>query len=262
MNAATASPPLRFPWRWLLVAIAAYLVFLIAGVPAARITTRLQALGVQTAGVSGTIWNGRVAALQVRGLALGPTQWQLNPWRLLTGKLGASVQSKSDTGYLDADVVVALGGSISVRNLRASLPLSALSGLPLPAGGVNGWSGMLQLNLDALEVVKQWPTTVIGRVDVLNLFGPAQQPTQLGGYRITFPPERATDGALQGIVSSQEDAPLDVIGTIRLAADRNYVIDAQVATRASAPSSITKALQYLGPPDAQGRRPLSIAGSL
>jgi hypothetical protein len=61
---------------------------------------------------------------------------------------------------------------------------------------------------------------------------------------------------------SMEDAPLEVVGSVRLTANRNYVIDAQVGTRPNAPASIVKALQYLGSPDAQGRRPLSVAGSL
>jgi hypothetical protein len=69
-------------------------------------------------------------------------------------------------------------------------------------------------------------------------------------------------GEIQGAVTSLDDAPLDVAGTIRLTTSRNYEVNAQVATRANAPASIVKALQYLGPPDAQGKRAFSFAGSL
>jgi hypothetical protein len=122
----------------------------------------------------------------------------------------------------------------------------------------------VQLKLERLSLANRWPTEIKGTIETVNLVGPPAQPTQLGGYRLTFPApnSKASEGELLGAVMSMDDAPLDVSGSVRLTANRNYVIDAQVATRPSAPASIVKALQYLGPPDTQGKRPLSVAGSL
>jgi general secretion pathway protein N len=144
------------------------------------------------------------------------------------------------------------------------LPIAALSNIGLPGSGTAGWGGSVQLKLEQLAFANRWPTEIKGTIDLVNLVGPPQQPTPLGGYRLTFaaPNGSAVSGELQGAVISMEDAPLEVVGSVRLTANRNYVIDAQVGTRPNAPASIVKALQYLGSPDAQGRRPLSVAGSL
>jgi len=268
MSAATVSKAAptalqMIPWRWIVLGVITYLVVLLATFPAARLTTRLQTSGIVAAGVSGSVWNGSAAAVQANGIALGAVEWRISPWRLLTATLSAEVHCKRDDGYIDATIRKGFIGAVTVRNLRGSLPISALSGLGLP-GGINGWSGNLQLNLEQLIFVNRWPTEITGTIEAANLVGPAQSPTALGGYRIVFPASNGTGaaGEIQGAVVSNEDSPLDVTGTLRLTPGRNYVIDAQVATRATAPGSIVKALQYLGPPDAQGKRPLSIAGTL
>jgi general secretion pathway protein N len=267
MNATAikATPTLfrMIPWRWIILGVATYCVVLVATFPAARLTSRIQANGIVVAGVSGTIWHGRAAALQASGITLGPTEWDINAWRLFLGSLSADIHTKRDDGYLDATVQASLSGSVALRNVRGSLPLSALSNIGLPGGGTAGWGGTVQLKLDQLAFANRWPTEIRGTIEVANLVGPPQQPTPLGGYRLTFPaPNSTATGELHGAVMSMEDAPLEVVGSVRLTPNRSYVIEAQVGTRPNAPASIVKALQYLGSPDAQGRRPLSIAGTL
>jgi general secretion pathway protein N len=269
MNAVTATKAMptalqMIPWRWISLGLITYFLVLLATFPAARLTSRLQTKGIAVSGVSGSIWNGRAAAVQANGITLGPTSWEVNVWRLFIASLSVEIHSKRDDGYIDATVSTGFSGAVTLRNVRGTLPVSALSNLGLPGGGTNGWSGFVQLKLDRLSLANRWPTEINGTIEAVNLVGPPTQPTQLGGYRLTFPApnSNAPAGELRGAVVSMDDAPLDVAGTVRLTANRNYVIDAQVATRPSAPASIIKALQYLGPPDTQGKRPLSIAGSL
>jgi general secretion pathway protein N len=252
-----------FPWRWPVIGVLAYLLFLLLTFPAVRLSNRLQANGIVAAGLSGTVWNGSAAAIQLNGMTLGPTQWNISPWRLLTGKLSVDIHAKRDDGYFDGTVRAGFGDRLSVYKLRGSLPINALASMGLPGGGPGGWGGVLQVNLDEATLVKRWPTRLKGTIEVVNLVGPPQQPTQLGTYRVSFPASGSSaDGELQGAVQSMEDSPLDVVGVIKLTTNRQYVIDAQVATRPSASAAIVKTLQYLGPPDARGRRPLSLAGSL
>src|SRR5262249_4111906 len=125
-----------------------------------------------------------------------------------------------------------------------------------------GWSGTLQLRFDELELTGGWPSLIKGEASVANLIGPPHQPTALGTYRIIFPAPNAKANEVAGAVLASDDSPLAGVGTLRLDPTRHYVIDAQVAPRPSAPASIPKALQFLGPPDAQGRRPFSAAGVL
>ena len=87
------------------------------------------------------------------------------------------------------------------------------------------------------------------------------KPLNIGGYRITFPPATTGD-ELVGALGDTGSGPLEIAGNIRLKSDRSYVIEGAVAARPEAPKSVADTLQYLGPPDAQGRRPFSISGTV
>src|SRR5437899_517332 len=117
MNRLMSKFPLHWPWRWIALGVLGYALFLIATIPAAKLVTRLQTYNVQTAGVSGSIWNGRAAAVQVRGFNLGATEWRLSFFRLLLGKLSLNLQSKRDDGFINAKLSVGFGGAIALHDL-------------------------------------------------------------------------------------------------------------------------------------------------
>ena len=62
--------------------VAAFLVCLVAMMPAQQLASRLPA-GVELGGVDGTIWSGKARSLAVNGRALGALDWSCRPWRLL-----------------------------------------------------------------------------------------------------------------------------------------------------------------------------------
>jgi len=253
-------------WRWVGLGVGAYIIFLLATLPAALIAKRLQSQGIVADGIGGSVWNGHAAALQIRGMSVGEVHWRIHPTGLLLGRLNADIKIKRDDGFAETYFSMRRNGDIAFTDLRATLPIPVLNSFANRSGaGMNGmlggWRGLLRLQLSELAIERSWPTQIVGNVDAQELVGPARQPTAIGSYRIEF--ASAKGGAeLQGSIASQPDAPLDVVGVIRLQPNRQYVIDAQVGTRANAPASIGKALEYLGPADAQGRRPLSLAGSL
>lgn len=252
---ATTSP--QFPWRWIGFGAAVYVLCLLATLRADLVTSRLQPRGILASGVTGTIWNGHAAALQIGRLPLGETEWHINAWRFLTGKLSMDLRAQHDDGKLRATLAVGLGNRVGVRNLQGALPLSALNGMGLPGG----WQGTLRSNMEALELEKGWPVRARGTVDATDLNGPASQPLPIGSFRVEFSGNDSSK-ALVATLKSIGDGPFDVAGTVRLLPDRSYVIDAQVAARPGAPASLASGLQSLGPPDAQGRRSLSMSGSL
>ncbi|MBC7983963.1 MAG: type II secretion system protein N [Candidatus Obscuribacterales bacterium] len=253
---------MKLPWRWIAVGAVAYLIFLVATAPATLLTRRLASQGVVIAEASGSVWSGRAAAIQYRGFTLGATQWRINAAALLLGRLTLEFKSKRDDGFVNATVSARLSGKLHISDLRAALPLSAIGSMS--SGMVRGWQGNLQAQVAELVLVQGWPVYLRGTIDATELVGPASQPASIGGYSVSFDGSDAngTAGELQGQLSSRDNAPLDVAGFLRLQPNRQYVIDAQVGTRTNAPEQIRKALEYLGPPDAQGRRPLSVSGSL
>ena len=246
-------------WRWLGAAVLLYAVFMVLTVPAATIVRRLQPHGIAMADVTGTVWNGHASAVQAKGITFGPTRWRIRPLSLLLGRLTVELNARRDDGYVDAVVAARLSGRVRVTDLRAALPIATFNSL----GIAGNWQGSLQAQIPELVIDKGWPTVAQGSVEAHDLVGPARQPAAIGSYRVEFErnasPENANE--LRGQLTSLQDAPLDVTGVLRLLPNRQYVIDAQVATRTNAPASINRALQYLGAPDARGRRSLSIAGS-
>ena len=248
------------PWRWIGLGVAAYLIFLVATLPATFVTRRLTAQGLVLSGVSGSIWNGRANASQLNGLTFTSLRWQVRPASLLLGRLSLDMQATRDDGYINGRVSLRTGQRIDIADLRMALPIHALRGF---AGALAAnWQGTLQAQFAELSLERGWPRRARGSIDAQNLSGPARQPTAIGGYRVTFDSaDKTSNGDLSGQVASQDDAPVDVAGVLRIQANRQYFIEAQIGTRANTPASILQALQYLGPPNPQGRRTFSLSGS-
>lgn len=248
---------MKFSWRLLAFGVIVYLAFLLITMPANIATARLQSRGIVASGVTGSVWNGKSAAMQIGNSALGAVEWHVNTTRLLAGKLNLDIRVRRDDGSLSGNISVGFGKRIELRSLQGAIPIAALGGM----GFAGGWQGTLRLDLATVDLENNWPVDLRGTIDAANLAGPAYQPTQIGSYKVTFDGTKDGEG-LPGQLISTGDGPFDVSGSVHLQPNRNYKIDALIATRPGTSESVTKALQYLGPPDAQGRRPFSMAGIL
>lgn len=242
-------------WPLAALGIAAYVVFALATAPASALVSRL-APAITAAGVEGTVWNGRAQVLQAGGTHLGSASWDLHVLPLFLARLQADVKLTRSDGFGQTTIAVAPSGRIDLKQLTASLPLSALPASAIPGG----WTGTLNLKLGRLTLNNGWPTRAEGTIETVDLTGPARRPVNMGSYKITFPPDQSGEDLIGAL--ADQGGPLEIAGNVRLKADRSYVIEGVVATRADAPKAIADSLQYLGAPDAQGRRPFSIAGTM
>jgi general secretion pathway protein N len=245
-------------WPLVALGVGAYLVFAAVTLPASLVTSRLASMGVNTAGVEGTVWKGRAQVVQVANSNLGSVSWDLHVLALFTARLRADVQVTRIDGFARGVVTVAPSRNVRMSNITASLPLSAL-----PAGSLpRGWMGTLNLKLADLAVEKGWPTVVEGTVEVVDLVGPPRRPANIGSYKLTFP--AASAKSAEGLLGALQDTagPLQITGTLLLKPDRSYLLNTLIATRPTAPRDVVDALQILGPPDSQGRRPFSSDGTL
>ncbi len=248
--------------KWLIVGLVAYLLFLLANIPASTLAKQLATRGVQTSGSSGSIWHGQFTGLRAGVLNLGDIEWRWRFLPLLTGKLAADFDMKQSNGYAQGRAAMALSGKLQFTNLSASLPLQSLLG----NGGLpGGWVGTAQIRFDELSLDNNWPVSAQGTLDVVDLTGPVSAPNNIGAYRLSFP---AAGGAantaantLTGDLKDLDGAALSVVGQLTLNNDRNYLLETQVAARANAPAGLAQNMQILGTPDAQGRRPFSLSGS-
>jgi general secretion pathway protein N len=244
-------------WPLIALGVGAFVIFALVTLPASIVLSRLGSAGIHASGVSGSIWNGKAQVLQVQGMNVGSVEWDLHVLPLFTLHLNADVKVSRVDGFAATALSVGPGGKVTLKGLTASLPLSAINNPQF-----NGWTGQLNARFARLTLDKGWPTEVDGSLDVADVTGPPRKPANVGSYRVVFDPAASTAELLQGAVSDAGNGPLQINGTIKLKADRSYEIDALVAAKGNTPQNLARALEFLGPPDAQGRRQFSMAGAL
>jgi general secretion pathway protein N len=204
---------------------------------------------------AGSIWSGGCGQLRVAGAALSDVRWQLHPWALLGGHLELALQSADVRA--PATGILALGWSAhhSVRDLHADLPIDT-GFLPLFP---SGWSGRLQLVLARLEFKAGRLAAIHGTVTARSL-AQIRPPMPFGSYELHFPDSARQDGAISADLRDL-GGPLAVTGTLVVRNGSEYVLSGSAAARADANAELAKAIEFLGPADAQGRRQYSLAGS-
>jgi general secretion pathway protein N len=245
-------------WPLVALGIGAFIVFALVTLPAEVVLSRVASPAISFSGVSGTLWNGRAQALRVAGIHAGSAEWDLHVLSLFTGRLSADVKLTRTDGFAQGEVTVTPSGQLALEGFTASFPASAL-----PANvAQGGWGGTLNLKLSSLVLEDAWPTQADGTIEAVDLVGPASKPAEIGSYRIAFTGADASAGVLSGALTDLGGGPLQVAGTVQLKPDRSYLVEGLIATRPNAPASIANALQYLPPPDAQGRRQFSFEGSM
>ena len=243
-------------WPLIALGVGAFVIFALVTFPASVVLSRLGSAGVTAAGVSGSIWNGKAQVLQVQGANVGSVEWDLHVLPLFTLHLNADVKVSRVDGFAATELTVGPGGKVTFEDLTASLPLSALPNV------APGWAATVNGKFARLTLDNGWPTLVDGTLDAVDVTGPAHRPASVGSYRIVFDPAASTAELLQGAISDAGNGPLQIDGTVRLKPDRTYEIEALVAAQPGAPRNLAQALEFLGPPDAQGRRQFSMAGAL
>jgi general secretion pathway protein N len=244
-------------WPLVALGIGAFLCLALITLPAGVVLSLVHPPGVTLSGVSGTLWKGRAQAVRSGALHIGSVEWNLDVLRLLTGRVGADIKVTRSDGFAQASITSGPGAAVTLRELNASLPMSALPSNVAPGG----WTGTLTLKFAQLTIDNAWPVAANGTAEVADLVGPANRPAALGGYKVVFPAEGA--GAADALTGALSDTggPLDVNGTVQLKKDRSYLVNGMIATRPGAPSDMTRTLEILGAPDAQGRRQFTFEGS-
>ncbi|HJS22219.1 MAG TPA: type II secretion system protein N [Steroidobacteraceae bacterium] len=228
---------------------------LIVGLPA-RLLASLLPPRVTVGTLQGTIWSGRTDALAVDGQPVGAVRWQLHPLHLLLGRLGLAAELDRRDGQARADLRLGFGGSFEARDVEVHLPLATLPRNIVPGG----WTGAVRAQLEHFSLPQGAVPRIDGTIELRNLKAPPPQGAAIGSYSVLFDATSRQKDRLVGKVKDI-DGPMQVTGTLSLGADRSYVIEGMVAPRADASQTVTDTLRFLGAPDAQGRRPFSVAGT-
>jgi hypothetical protein len=113
-------------------------------------------------------------------------------------------------------------------------------------------------------VAAGWPTAIRGTLEMDGMTAPPPRNVAIGSYHVEMPDPAATDAA-SGVLSARvtdKEGPLSFEGRLTLSPDRSFLLEGTVAPRGNTPAQLQQSLQFLGPPDADGRRPVSVSGTL
>lgn len=234
-----------------LLAVVAFLAIVVARLPASWIVPAPPA-EVSCTAVDGTIWNGACAGLVADGSPLGDVTWNVHALSLLTGKLSAYVELTGPVAAVSGDFDMGLDKSITLHNVQASVPFD--QGVKKLVPALQTLSGSANANIISAHYAKGFLTQIQGRIEAHDLVSHDRDGTAtLGSYAVTFPAAAGSGeptGQLQDLAG-----PLAVQGTLRVMQDKAGVeVHGLVAPRAEATPDLRHQLEYLGSPDAQGRR--------
>lgn len=208
---------------------------------------------------SGSIWRGACAQLRAGTVMLEGVSWRLHSWPLLRGHLDVDLVSADARAPGTAYVSLRSRGRVVVHDLHADLPVD--SGF-LPVFP-NGWSGQLQLAFSVADFRAGHLSSLHGTATARGL-ARSSPAMPIGSYELRFDTVPGAAGAdAEPIVGELRDlgGPLAVSGKLTIRDGSDYELSGLVAVRPEASPELAKSVEFLGPSDAQGRRPFSIAGT-
>jgi general secretion pathway protein N len=236
--------------------IAAFLVCLVAMVPASQVARRMPP-GAALTGVSGTIWSGEARSLAVNGRPFGALAWSCRPWRLLVLRWSCALTLAPPGGKVTGDLSGNFGDELAARDLRGRMPITAFEGIATP----RGWTGDLELDVGEVRFANRRPASATGTLFLRQLRAPGANAQVLGDFELVVGEGAVGGEALSGRLRDL-GGPLHVRGAVELDDDGRYLLSGDAAPGPGAGPAIFDTLGFLGPPDSQGRRPFTIEGSL
>lgn len=237
-----------------LVGVLTLVVALVSLFPARVAVQWFAPTDVAISGIQGTVWSGSAGEVSVAGLYLRGVKWSIKPLRLITGALSYTVSGKPVSGFIDSDVSIGVGGSVTLTDLNAALPLELFAGI----SGIRGLQGNGSFQFESLEIVDGLAVAASGVMLVSDLMVPMVGRDSLGGYKAEFFTQN------NGISASIEDTDgvLDLAGSLQIKTDRSFEFIAQVVVKPETPESVRRQLRFLPPANDRGQQELRLEGIL
>ena len=244
--------------------LAAYLIFLLATLPAALVARHLPlpanvANLLKLEGVSGTLWSGQIARLQYASESVNQLRWDLNGWSLLRFAPEVAIRF-GDRNGLNGQGIVGWNGSAFGRDLTLNAPAPwLLSRVPMRLPIQITVSGQLQLKVEQFAQGNPWCDNLYGN---LYWYG-ADADTPAGKLVLGDPEIKLTciDSRLVAELKQGSEA-VQVQGKLELQANRQYLFQGTLKPGPDLPEQMKQGLPFLGQPDGQGRFPLRYQGRI
>ncbi len=240
---------------WVLAGTGSFLVSLAVLAPLPVLAQQAIRLlpNLQLAGVSGTLWDGKIQRVTTPQVQVDDLSWTFAPQGLLGGLLAADVQAQVQTVQVKGQCGVSITTQLQCQPLQLDLEAAniqrltpAAQNLPVILGGT------IHAKLDDLS----WDRVGIPAVngDITWDQGSLQQPMQinLGGKYLAR--VRQSDKAGEALnIALQSDGSMIVLdGKINVETSGRYQAEIFLKPSAEADPSIGQGLSLLGAPQTDG----------
>lgn len=206
------------------------------------------ASGIEYYGLQGTLSEGGVAAVNVRGrTVLNNLRWTFKPLWLLLGQRVFVISGGGEQAVVEGRLRIAPTDALTIGNLHVSLHLKDL----LSASGQTylPLDGQVELNLDNLKLKNNQLRRAEGVTQLRGLaWTLAKEPLLLGDFEAkTTTKDDTIQIALQSL-----SGPIDLNGEIKLAGDQTYQVNLQYRAKPQADPVLRNLISSAGQIDAQG----------
>ncbi len=236
----------------LLIAVLTVVLALVIMFPA-RIAYRWVAPpDLAVSGIHGTVWSGKADAVTMDGIYLSDVSWRIRPLRLFVGTAAYHVKASPSRGFVEGDIGMGIGGTLTVSDLAASVPL------PMFADTLNvrGLQGTGNMQIEKVVLRDGRLLAADGVLQVADLIAPRISRQPIGGYRAEFFTQD------NGVVASVEDADgaVDLAGTLDVRNDLGYQFLGLVQETPRTPTDLRRKLQGVPLANDRGQRELRAEG--
>jgi len=215
---------LSFKRRYIIIALAVYLLALLATIPAHLFTGVLNRSlsGVTVTGLQGSIWNGRIDRLYLPGTSLEGVEWRLQPWALLLGRLQLALEFADQRNRVELSLAHGFTGSNQIRGLAGQLQVDWLQGMT--PYSIPAFKGLLQFDDVYIRLDGRIPVGASGAILWRGAAVDMGQPIHLGELQLQL---SEPDDKVQALVT-ETSGLLSGDARISVAADGKYQIQAKL----------------------------------
>lgn len=243
--------------RYGIFAVVVYLFFLVSNLPASIAVSFISdnpqlKRQLQISAVSGSIWSGSAASVQVAGLNLGRVKWDLNLLPLLLGEVNAYINFNNAAGSAglisgSGTVAVSLGGEISLTKFSAAFSIDALA--PLMYGMPARFGGDVRLHIYEMTLLQGKRINIKSRTVISNASLVSPQKINYGDVLV----QSSAQALGSHFILTDQGGPLILDGKIKLKGNGIYALNFGLGARDSASSDLANGLRFLGQRDSTGK---------
>ncbi len=251
------NPPSRTTLFLAFYGLLAYLLFILAGIPAQQVwkfIPQKNKAHLQISHIEGSLWSGRIDNLQINRLPLGRFDWDLNLLPLFLGHIDLDTKIHGPLGKLQSHISLSTDGSLEATELSARIPAKSLNPYTLPAT----LQGEISIKIQKLLFQNRRKLRMEGEIYWRKAGISMLQTVELGNVQLLA----KADGDGSSLHINNKKSPLGIEGTIKLSASGRYNVRLTLMNRDSNRKDIRTLLKMLGHADATGKVHIQRQGQL